>query len=149
MACADTDIATADPYEIANMEALQHNKWIMAEEILIKINKYRSDQSLGKIEFNKNSATALAVEHCIYMIENGKVSHENFSKRNQALIEIGAVKVGENIAFGYTLSSSIVNAWINSPGHKKVLEGNYNHIGIGVVTSANNKNYVTALFYLK
>ena len=72
-----------------------------------------------------------------------------FLKENQALIEIGAVKVGENIAFGYALSSSIVSAWVESSSLRKVLEGKYSDIGIGVVTSSENKIYVTALFYLK
>jgi uncharacterized protein YkwD len=149
LGCSEADILSDRLPSPVDMEVLQYNKWNMAEEILERINHHRSVLSIAEIEFNKMSATALAIEHCKYMIKNGSVSHANFSKRNRALSEMGAVKVGENIAFGYTFSSSIIKAWINSPSHKKVLEGNYNHIGIGVVKSSENKTYVTALFYLK
>ena len=147
--CSKADILGDKTPLLVDMEMLQFNQWKMAEEILSGINKYRSELSKGEIQFNKKSATVLAIDHCRYMIENNHISHANFPKRNLALIEIGAVRVGENIAFGYTLSSSIIHAWIDSPPHKKVLEGDYNHIGIGVVTSSENRIYVTALFYLK
>ena len=149
LGCSENNLDIEQPNPWVDTNVLKNNDWKMAEEILLLVNKHRSDVSKSQIIFNRNSATALAIEHCQYMIDNNEISHKNFSKRNQALNKIGATNVGENIAYGYALSSSVVNAWINSPSHKIVLEGNYNHMGIGVIKSFDNKNYITAIFYTK
>lgn len=146
--CSESDTFLDTPTSSVDLEVLQYNEWEMAEEILTQINTYRLELSIEKIELDKKSASALAVEHCIYMIENDHVGHTNFPARNLALMEGGAIEVGENIAFGYKTSKAVIKAWIKSTSHKKVLENNYNHIGIGVIISPENRIYVTALFYL-
>lgn len=41
---------------------------------------------------------------------------------------------GENIAMGYTTAEAVVNAWMNSQGHRKnILSANYTAMGIGYV----------------
>lgn len=41
--------------------------------------------------------------------------------------------VAENIGYGYRSAQSIVNAWMNSPGHRdNILNPNFTHIGVGV-----------------
>ena len=43
---------------------------------------------------------------------------------------------GENIAYGYTTPQSVMNAWLNSPGHKANIENpSYRVIGVGVAGS--------------
>ena len=45
---------------------------------------------------------------------------------------------GENIAKGYTTPKAVVDAWMNSPGHRaNILNSSYTHIGVGHVTSGN------------
>ncbi len=46
------------------------------------------------------------------------------------------ITVGENLALGnFEASSDIVNAWMNSPGHKaNILNGSYTEIGVGIVS---------------
>ncbi|MCX7702598.1 MAG: CAP domain-containing protein [Planctomycetota bacterium] len=40
--------------------------------------------------------------------------------------------VGENIAHGYRDAASVMNGWMNSPGHRaNILNRNYTHIGVG------------------
>ncbi|MBQ8927677.1 MAG: hypothetical protein IJ055_05305 [Oscillospiraceae bacterium] len=40
---------------------------------------------------------------------------------------------GENIAYGYTSPESVMDGWMNSPGHRaNILSGQYDSIGIGV-----------------
>ncbi len=44
---------------------------------------------------------------------------------------------GENIAFGYNTAASVMQAWMNSPGHRaNILNPNFTQIGVGVVTNA-------------
>jgi uncharacterized protein YkwD len=38
-----------------------------------------------------------------------------------------AKTVVENIAYNYSITQAAVNAWLNSPGHKENIAGNYTH----------------------
>lgn len=54
---------------------------------------------------------------------------------------------GENIAKGYASPEAVVNAWMNSPGHRaNILNSTYTHIGVGFVSSG---NYWTQMFISK
>lgn len=54
---------------------------------------------------------------------------------------------GENIAKGYASPEVVVNAWMNSPGHRaNILNSTYTHIGVGFVSSG---NYWTQMFISK
>ena len=40
---------------------------------------------------------------------------------------------GENIAMGQPTAASVMNAWMNSPGHKaNILSKNFTEIGVGI-----------------
>ena len=46
---------------------------------------------------------------------------------------------GENIAQGQRTPQEVVNAWMNSAGHRQnILNGNFTHIGVGYETSGNH-----------
>lgn len=50
----------------------------------------------------------------------------------------------EHIAMGQRTPEEVVNAWMNSHGHRKnILSSSYTHIGIGYVE---NGNYWTQMF---
>ena len=54
---------------------------------------------------------------------------------------------GENIAKGYTTPRAVVDAWMNSPGHRaNILNSSYTHIGVGYVQSG---NYWTQMFVFR
>ena len=45
---------------------------------------------------------------------------------------------GENIAMGYRTPAAVVQAWMNSPGHRaNILSAKYTKIGVGYVASGN------------
>ncbi|WP_415812704.1 CAP domain-containing protein, partial [Mesobacillus thioparans] len=51
---------------------------------------------------------------------------------------------GENIAMGQQSAEEVVNAWMNSEGHRKnILSPNFTHIGVGHTTQG---NYWTQMF---
>lgn len=51
---------------------------------------------------------------------------------------------GENIARGQKTSAAVVNAWMNSSGHRaNILNSSFTHIGVGYVASG---NYWTQMF---
>ncbi|HHZ01630.1 MAG TPA: hypothetical protein GX396_01645 [Tissierellia bacterium] len=54
---------------------------------------------------------------------------------------------GENIAYGQRTPEIVVNAWMNSPGHRaNILSPNFSKIGVGYVTNSNGTPYWTQIF---
>ena len=55
---------------------------------------------------------------------------------------------GENIAAGYATPESVVQGWIDSPGHRaNILNPNYKHMGIGYAYLANDTGSVNYRHY--
>jgi len=54
---------------------------------------------------------------------------------------------GENIAAGQGTPEAVVNAWMNSSGHRaNILSSNFSKIGVGYVTSSSGRPYWTQIF---
>jgi uncharacterized protein YkwD len=123
--------------------------WQMANEIMILVNEYRTSLGLEELIVDQGYASAYAVDHTQYMIENNKLNHDNFNVRSQALKDRGAKSVGENVAYGYATAETVVAAWIASNAHRKIIEGNFTHSGFGVMQSPDGRWYYTQLFYRK
>ncbi|MEP2936418.1 MAG: CAP domain-containing protein [Gilvibacter sp.] len=123
--------------------------WQMATEILQLVNDHRASLQLAPIQMDRRLATAHAVSHSEHMIAMDELSHDGYAQRSQALIQNGAISVGENVALGYITAEAVVNAWLHSPAHKQVIEGDYSHSGFGIVQDFRGTYYFTHLFYLE
>jgi len=145
----DDSNATEEANYSIDLNLAQETDWQIANDILYLINEHRVSIGLSAIQRDQQYASAYAVEHTKYMIEMDRVNHDNFSIRSAALKDRGASRVGENVAYGYTSAESVVYAWLNSPAHKDILEGNYTHSGFGVIPDSNGTFYFTQLFYSK
>lgn len=54
---------------------------------------------------------------------------------------------GENIAYGQNTPEIVVNAWMNSPGHRaNILSAKFGKIGVGYVVNENGRPYWTQIF---
>lgn len=115
-------------------------------ETMTLINTYRESIGLNTLEQNKH-VSFVAEEHNNYMIINNEVTHNGFNKRFDNIVKVvGAIKVGENIAYNYKSPQEALNAWLLSPGHKKIIEGDYTHFGISIRKSNSNRTYYTNIF---
>lgn len=121
----------------------------MSQNILALINDHRQSLGLNSLVMDQTYASAYAVGHTDFMIELSQISHENFHIRSKGLKDKGAERVGENVAYGYDNAESVVNAWLSSPAHKEIIEGNYSHSGFGVFKNTQQRYYFTQIFYLK
>lgn len=121
----------------------------IAKEILQLVNIYRA--SIGKELLEMNTlATDLANEHTLYMIEQNDISHDDFDKRSDRLfVEEKASRTGENVAYGQRSAEGVMEAWLNSTEHRKNIEGDFTHIGIGVIKNNAGTYYFTQLFLKK
>ena len=142
----DTEIIDETNSSI-DLSLVNENDSEMSIEILDIINEHRTSIGLPKIEYDNQYASAYAVDHTKYMIEISDINHDNFNVRSQGLRDQGAASVGENVAYGYATATSLVHAWLNSPSHRSVIEGNYTHSGFGVIKNESGLYYFTQLFY--
>lgn len=121
----------------------------MSQDILDLVNDHRQTLGLNPLIMDQAYASAYAVDHTDYMIELSQINHDNFHVRSKALKDRGAIRVGENVAFGYDTAEGVVLAWLNSPSHREIIEGDYTHSGFGVFKNDKDRYFFTQLFYLK
>ena len=142
----DTSADVTTDYQI-DLNLATETDWVMAEEVLRLVNAHRVSIGLATIKKDQQHASAYAVDHTKYMIEMEEINHDNFHYRTEALKSQGAAKVGENVAYGYDSAERVVTAWLNSPTHKRAIEGDYTHSGFGIIPATNGTYYFTQLFY--
>lgn len=150
VSCEKDDSLTVEEsnYSI-DLNLANETDWEMANEILGLVNAHRSSIGLANISKDEQYASAYAVDHTQYMIDMKKINHDNFGLRSEALKDKGAITVGENVAYGYSNADDVVTAWLNSPGHRRIIEGDFSHSGFGVLKTDEDRYYFTQLFYKK
>ncbi len=118
-------------------------------EILNRINDYR--QSLDLSTLNDMSVVkSVAYSHTDYMVDNNKVSHDHFYTRSNFLKQnAGAIKVSENVAYGYSSAKTVVEAWIRSEGHRGTIEGDFTYFDVSAEKNEKGRWYFTNIFIKK
>ena len=118
-------------------------------EIMELINNHRLTNGLNPLT-SMDIIKSQAFSHTDYMIDNNEVSHANFyARKNYLVANADAKTVSENVAYGYTSAQSVVNAWLNSEGHKQNIEGDYTNFDISAEKNADGKWYYTNIFMKK
>ncbi|PVW15262.1 CAP domain-containing protein [Marixanthomonas spongiae] len=146
----DTEVVVEETTDYTiDLNLANETDWEMANEILDLINQHRSSQGLALLKSDQQYASAYAVDHTLYMIDLEEINHDHFDVRKKALKKRGAKIVGENVAFGYPTAEEVVNAWLNSEGHRQNIEGDFTHSGFGVIEAPDGRVYFTQLFYKK
>ncbi len=114
------------------------------------INDYRESLGLNNLVWN-DEITKIARDHSQNMSEE-KVAfgHDGFLERSELIINtIGATATAENVAYNMGYSDPVSQAfrdWINSPGHRINIEGDYTCTAIGIYESDSEKLYFTQIF---
>jgi uncharacterized protein YkwD len=119
----------------------------MEDEILVLVNQHR--ESLGLTPLKMNSIVREQSQLHSRSMANGteKFSRNGFNNRTKIIrSKFGGNAFAENIAYGHMSAKSVVDGWLNSPGHKKNIEGNYTHIGVGVAQTSSGTLYYTQIF---
>ena len=116
-------------------------------ETIQLINDYRVSLGLNAL-VKINYISVKSEDHDNYMISNNVVNHDGFVDRSENIIKtLGAKTVSENIAYNYNTPQAAMTAWLNSPGHKENIVGNFTHIGISIRENAvTGKKYYTNIF---
>lgn len=130
----------ANTASVTELEQLVHQK----------INQHRASKNLPPLRLDPDIATQSRLHS--QNMANGKVefSHHGFQDRTNALKNrINLSGIAENVGYnmGYREpASQVVQGWLDSPGHRQNLEGNYDLTGIGVAKNAKGEYYFTQMF---
>ncbi len=115
-------------------------------DLLQVINNYRSSKNLSQLSEIQHISYK-CFEHNLYMIDNNVTNHDYFYDRSENIkLVLDATRVGEVIAYNYITNQGVVDAWVSSPRHKSVLEGNWTNFGVSITENSNHRKYITMIF---
>jgi uncharacterized protein YkwD len=118
-------------------------------DLLDEINQVRVENNLPVLEIIEHISYKSS-EHNDNMIKLQDVSHDGFSNRKVNLEQVlGAYRVGENIAYGFSTNTAVINSWKSSPSHFANMKGDYSHFGLSIKVDSNGKKYYTNMFIKK
>lgn len=124
----------------------------MVADILQLVNEHRRSKGLSALTLN-NIISAEAEKHSQRMASGRTpLGHDGFDARVQSITkQIGGSisRSAENVAYGSRTAQQVVSGWLNSPGHRQNIEGQFNLTGIGVARNNKGEWYYTQLFIKK
>jgi uncharacterized protein YkwD len=123
----------------------------MVNDILRYVNQYRSSQGLPALTLLP-MANDIAAQHSKNMAQRKTAfGHDGFEKRAATVGKAAGPMAAsaENVAYGQLSAREVVDGWLNSPGHRKNISGNYALTGFGVYTDAKGVTFFTQLFFRK
>ena len=122
----------------------------MEQEVFALVNSERAKNGLSALSWADDVA-AVARAHSSDMINRGFFSHTNpddespFDRLKNNGISYTTAAV--NIAYGQKTPADVINAWMNSSGHRaNILNKNVTELGVGAVKNNNGTIYWTQVF---
>lgn len=121
------------------------------QEVLDLTNKHRQQAGLGSLRLN-NKLNAAAQTHSVDMALNDFFNHTGSDQSTPFDRITGSgydyALAAENIAAGYATPRSVVDAWMDSPGHREnILYPGLEEIGIGFYFLPNDSGALVRRYY--
>ncbi len=124
------------------------NDALIHKAILHQINQYRITHGLPMLTLDQRISEE-AARHSREMAQHQvPFGHQKFEQRVARLYKNikNATGAAENVAFNYKNADVVVKGWIQSPGHRRNIQGHYNLTGIGTARDKQGRIYYTQLF---
>lgn len=137
-----------DPYyETSN---IQDNISLQEKEVIRLVNLERKKRGLAPLK-NNPQLSKVARYKSQDMISKNYFSHQSptYGSPFKMMQSFGIrfTAAGENIAMGQKTPQQVMNAWMNSPGHRSnILNPRFTQIGVGLAISRNGRPYWTQMF---
>ncbi len=134
----------------AEEEALKKDKSTFVQQVIDLVNKERVAHGLNKLEASDklNEVAKLRATEIITEYSHTRPDGRGcFTALDDANVYYNTA--GENIAYGYSTPEIVVQAWMDSPGHRaNILNPDVNLIGVGFVSYGNTASgyYWTQIF---
>ncbi len=127
----------------------------LAAQVVQLVNQHRAGMGLVTLS-NAATLTASAEWKSLHMAGTNYFDHNDrappvartVSERLEACgYPSRSAGWGENIAYGYTTAAAVMNAWLNSSGHRANIENpSFRTIGVGVARNGSGPRYWTQNF---
>mgnify|MGYP001033841316 CR=1 FL=1 len=126
----------------------QDKAYVYGLRITELVNQHRAEAGLAPVEYSAELSKPAQTR--VFEIEKS-FSHTRPDGRyfSSALKDHGISYryTGENIAWGHKSPEEVVEAWMNSPGHRaNILNERFTKLGVGYQQNAKGVNYFTQLF---
>lgn len=135
------------PGQVLSIPSLDSQTLSFEKEVVRLVNEIRVQNGLGELTYDWE-LSRVARYKSQDMKDNNYFSHTSpvYGSPFQMIKNFGISyrSAGENIAKGYTSPQAVVDAWMNSSGHRaNILNASFNRIGVGYVA---NGRYWTQMF---
>ena len=135
------------PGQILNIPLTDASVVSFEKEVIRLVNEIRVKNGLKELEYDWELCRVARIKSQD-MKDNRYFSHNSpkYGSPFQMMKRFGITyrSAGENIARGHRTPNEVVNAWMNSSGHREnILNSSFTHIGVGYVASG---NYWTQMF---
>jgi len=132
--------------QIPNIDSVK----ALENEVIRLVNEERAKRGLAALTANWELGR-VARYKSQDMIDKGYFSHDSPTYgtpfRMMENFGIKFTAAGENIAYGQRTPQEVMNAWMNSPGHRNnILSSSYTQIGVGLAKTKNGVCYWTQMF---
>lgn len=124
----------------------------LEQEMFRAINRYRDSIGLNRLEWNDAAAGQARLHSRSMAAGRVPLGHDGAEERTA---EIGKVirwtSVSENVAYSTRRSdmiSFLLARWLESSGHRKNIEGEFDLSGIGAAVSDDGRYFFTQIFVL-
>lgn len=142
---ANTQIKNPDliyPGDVLNIPQLNASVTNVESQVVKLVNEIRANYGLSPLTQNWQ-LSRVARYKSQDMADNNYFSHTSptYGTPFQMMKQFGITyrSAGENIAQGYSTAQAVVNAWMNSPGHRaNILNSSYTQIGVGYVSDGHH-----------
>lgn len=118
------------------------------KEVLRLVNVERAKEGLSALTTNTTleKAAYIRSQEIKESFSHTRPNGTSFSSILKEM-SISYQATGENIAYGQRTPEAVVNAWMNSSGHRaNIMSSKYNKLGVGCYIDSNNVVYWTQVF---
>lgn len=132
----------------SNQPGTDAEELTFAHQVVKLVNEERAKAGLSALTIDVNVEAAAQVR-ANEIKQSFSHTRPNGSQFSTALKEQGVSYrgAGENIAWGQKSPEAVMQAWMNSDGHRaNILNAQFTKIGVGYYQDANGTNYWTQLF---
>ncbi|KYH29150.1 MULTISPECIES: CAP domain-containing protein [Clostridium] len=150
-----TETTTSKPADSETSKPTQNNEQTStisaeANKVIELVNAERSKNGLAPLKANAE-LSKVAVAKAQDMIDKNYFDHNSptYGSPFDMMKKFGIsyIAAGENIAYGQKTPSEVMNAWMNSSGHRaNILNANFTEIGVGMVKKADGTPYWVQMF---
>ena len=123
----------------------------LEQSVFEQINQYRLEKGLPPLTLN-SAISQQAREHSKTMSTSQSLSHDGFEQRVDNIAQaISYQTAAENVAYNQGFANpgeQAVIGWINSPGHRQNIEGEFDLTGVGITRNLKGEYYFTQIFIL-